>query len=71
MHLVSTQTQRMLIPRARVDLTLREGERIWTESSYKFEPIEVTRLLARCGFAARSQWLDADALFALTIAEVE
>ncbi|MBK5257541.1 MAG: L-histidine N(alpha)-methyltransferase [Vicinamibacteria bacterium] len=71
MHLVSTKAQRILIPRASVDLTLREGDRIWTESSYKYEPMEVTRLLARCGFSARSQWVDTDARFALTIAEVE
>lgn len=71
MHLVSLKDQRLVIPRARVDLALREGERIWTESSHKYEPMEVTRLLARCGFAARSQWVDPDARFALTVADVE
>lgn len=71
MHLVSTKTQRIVIPRARVDVALQDGERIWTESSYKYEPMEITRLLAHCGFAARSQWVDADARFALTLAEVE
>ena len=71
MHLVSTREQRVVIPRAQVDVTLKEGERIWTESSYKYEPMEVTRLLSRCGFAARSQWVDNDARFALTLADVE
>jgi len=71
MHLVSTKDQRVLIPRAGVDVTLKEGERIWTESSYKYEPIEITRLLQRCGFTTRSQWVDNDARFALTVAEVE
>jgi L-histidine N-alpha-methyltransferase len=71
MHLVSLKDQRLAVPRARVDVALKEGEGIWTESSHKYEPIEVTRLLARCGFAARSQWVDADARFALTLADVE
>ncbi len=43
------------------------GERIWTESSYKYEPIQITRLLERCGFRVRSQWVDNDARFALTL----
>lgn len=71
MHLVSTRSQRLRIPKAGVDVTLGEGERIWTESSYKYEPIEITRLLERCGLAVRSQWVDHDAGFALTAAEVE
>lgn len=71
MHLVSARAQRLVIPRARVDLFLAEGERIWTESSYKYEAIEITRLLQRCGFNTRSQWVDTDARFALTLAEVE
>jgi L-histidine N-alpha-methyltransferase len=71
MHLVSTQSQRIVIPKAGVDVALKQGERIWTESSYKYEPIEVTRLLARCGFSARKQWVDSEARFALTLAEVE
>jgi dimethylhistidine N-methyltransferase len=68
MHLVSRKSQRIRIPRAGVDLTLRDGERIWTESSYKYEPIQITRLLERCGFRVRSQWVDNDARFALTLA---
>lgn len=71
MHLVSARAQRLVIPRARVDLSLAEGERIWTESSYKYETIEITRLLQRGGFTTRSQWVDTEARFALTLAEVE
>lgn len=71
MYLVSLREQRLVIPRARVNLTLKEGERIWTESSHKYEPMEVTRLLSRCGFAAGSQWVDHEARFALTLADVE
>ncbi len=69
MHIVSTRAQRVRIPRARLEVSLTQGERIWTESSYKYEPIEVTHILARCGFSARSQWVDPEARFALTIAE--
>ena len=36
MHLVSTRRQQVRIGRADLDLTLLEGERIWTESSYKY-----------------------------------
>lgn len=70
MHLVSTKAQRVLIPRAGVDGALKEGERIWTESSYKYEPIEITRLRQRCGFTTRSQWVDNDARFPLAVADV-
>ncbi len=71
MHLVSRRSQRIVIPRAGVDVVLNPDERIWTESSYKYEPIEITRLLARGGFSTRAQWVDHDARFALTLAEGE
>ena len=34
-YLVNTRPQRVSIPGAGIDIALREGERIWTESSYK------------------------------------
>ena len=40
MHLVSRRRQRVRVPSAHIDLTMKEGETIWTESSYKYEPDE-------------------------------
>jgi uncharacterized SAM-dependent methyltransferase len=48
---------------------MAEGESIWTESSYKYEPGDVTALLAAAGFQPTGQWLDREAGFALTLAE--
>jgi dimethylhistidine N-methyltransferase len=69
MHLVSTRPQKIRIRRAQVEVTLREGESIWTESSYKYEPDGVAALLARCGFDVHAQWTD-EARFALTLAGI-
>jgi L-histidine N-alpha-methyltransferase len=66
MHLVSNRRQRVRIARAPLELTLGEGERIWTESSYKYGPREVLRLLWHCGFRQCQQWIDEAGRFALT-----
>ena len=68
MHLVSTRRQRVHIAGAAFDLTLLEGERIWTESSYKYTADEVRRLLWHCGFRECRQWIDGPGQFALTLA---
>jgi dimethylhistidine N-methyltransferase len=68
MHLVSLARQRVRIPRAQVDLALEDGETIWTESSYKYEPEDVVARLAEAGFSPISQWRDDEARFALTLA---
>ena len=70
MHLVSRASHRVRVPAAAIDITLEEGETIWTESSYKYDDAEVARTLARAGFRVRAQWLDDAARFALTLAEV-
>jgi uncharacterized SAM-dependent methyltransferase len=69
MHLVSTRAQRVRVGAAQVDVTLHEGETIWTESSHKYTPQQVAGMLERAGFDRRSQWIDADAAFALTLGE--
>jgi L-histidine N-alpha-methyltransferase len=68
MHLVSLCHQRVRVGRADLELTLLEGERIWTESSYKYTPEEVRRLLWNCGFHESRQWIDEPGRFALTLA---
>ncbi len=69
MHLVSRRAQRIRVGAARLDLTMAEGERIWTESSYKYRPEDVARMLERAGFRLAAQWLDGQDQFALTLGE--
>jgi dimethylhistidine N-methyltransferase len=72
MHLESLRPQTATVGRR--DLGQRawkvefgDGERIWTESSYKYEPDEIVAMGARAGFSAAEQWIDTDARFALTL----
>jgi dimethylhistidine N-methyltransferase len=44
-----------------------EGERIWTESSYKYEPEGIVEMGRSAGFSDVEQWIDEDAGFALTL----
>ena len=48
---------------------MREGETIWTESSYKYTLDSVSDMLAAAGFVRRQAWVEASARFALTLAE--
>jgi dimethylhistidine N-methyltransferase len=70
MHLVSTRRQTVRIPAAGIELELQPSETIWTESSYKYQPVDVVRMIARAGFEAAGQWEDGWARFALTLCEV-
>jgi len=67
MHLVSRRAQEVVIPRAELILSLAEGEAIWTESSYKYDPGEIIRMGAAVGFRSAGQWIEPDARFALTL----
>jgi L-histidine N-alpha-methyltransferase len=69
-HLVSTRPQRLRIPAAGLDFTMKDGDGIWTESSYKYEPDNLLHTLERAGFRRRHQWIDPDARFALTLVDV-
>ena len=66
-YLVSVDRQRVRVPAADLDVIFEAGEPIWTESSYKYRPEEVTTQLARAGFRAMEQWVSDG--FALTLAE--
>lgn len=70
MHLVSTRAQRVTIPAAGMVVDFADRESIWTESSYKYEPDQVVQMGHAAGFAAREQWIAAEARFALTLFEV-
>jgi L-histidine Nalpha-methyltransferase len=67
MHLVSVRDQRLRVPAAHLDVTLRAGETIWTESSYKHRPDEVRAMLDRAGFRGVAQWIEDHV--SLTLAE--
>jgi len=68
MHLHSRRRQRIAIRDADLDFVMAEGETIWTESSYKYQPPEIVSMLERSGFGIRAQWIDAVDGFALTLA---
>jgi dimethylhistidine N-methyltransferase len=46
------------------------GERIWTESSYKYEPAQIEAMGQRAGFSTAEQWIDETARFALSLMTV-
>ena len=71
MHLVSRRRQWIRIPSAHVDLTMKEGDTIWTESSYKYEPDELAALLTRAGFRPIDRWLATEERFLLTLVRAE
>ena len=51
MHLASRADQRVHIAAAGTTVTFSCGERIWTESSYKYEPDGIVEVGAEAGFA--------------------
>ncbi len=65
MHLCSLADQTVAI----TDFTvgLRQGETIWTESSYKFRPEDIVQLAKRCGFKCEAQWIDSEWSFAQSV----
>ena len=67
MHLESRADQRVTIARAGLSVLFARGERIWTESSYKYEPSQIDEMGLNAGFASREQWIDEEARFALTL----
>jgi dimethylhistidine N-methyltransferase len=69
MHLVSLARQPVRIPGADLEFEMAEGETIWTESSYKYEPQALEQMLSRAGFRVARQWIHDRARFALTLAD--
>lgn len=68
MHLVSLREQRVHIPGADLVIDFEAGETIWTESSYKYQPLDVAEGLWQAGFAPVASWQDDEAKFLLTLA---
>jgi dimethylhistidine N-methyltransferase len=67
MHLESRADQHVTIARAGVSVPFARGERIWTESSYKYEPWQIDEMGLEAGFTTAEQWIDDEARFALTL----
>ena len=66
-HLESQTEQLVCVTGAGCCVQLAEGERIWTESSYKYEPEGLLAMGERSGFVSLAQWIEADSKFALTL----
>jgi L-histidine N-alpha-methyltransferase len=64
MHLVSRGSQTVTIPGAGLTVSFEDGESIWTEACHKFEPRELRRIAARCGFRHEADWRDRQWAFA-------
>jgi L-histidine N-alpha-methyltransferase len=67
MHLESRCDQQVTIDRSGLSVRFARGERIWTESSYKYEPAQINTMGLDAGFVMTEQWIDEDARFALTL----
>jgi len=67
MHLESMAPQTVRIDAAETTVTFERGERIWTESSYKYEPGQIEEMGLHAGFAMTEQWSERNAGFALTL----
>ena len=72
MHLEALTPQHIHLPAntagPALSFTLKQGETIHTENSYKFTPVSIAHLLAEAGFAVTRTWQDPLALFAVTLA---
>jgi L-histidine Nalpha-methyltransferase len=67
MHLESRKAQAVRVDAADLSVSFEAGERIWTESSYKYTVERIEEMAVSTGFAIRDQWIDDDARFALTL----
>ena len=70
-YLESRADQLVCIRGAGCCVTVADGERIWTESAYKYEADGLVTMGQRAGFARRAQWIEPESQFALTLFEIE
>ena len=69
MHLVARDAQQVCVDTAGIAFRMAGGERIWTESSYKYRPNDIVAMLQTAGFRLAAQWIDRPDQFALTLVE--
>jgi dimethylhistidine N-methyltransferase len=67
MHLESLGAQRVHIDALEIDVELEDGERIHTESSYKYSGEEISELARAAELELESQWLDSRSQFSLNL----
>ena len=66
-YLESRSDQLVCVRGAGCCIRIDAGERIWTESSYKYDPAGIVGMGARAGFKVREQWIEPESRFALTL----
>jgi dimethylhistidine N-methyltransferase len=64
MHLRSRLHQTAFIADADLTVTFRADETIWTESSHKFQLLELDEMAEQTGFQVEDQWIDGEWPFA-------
>ncbi len=69
MHIVSLIDQVVTIPTLEIELGLRKGETIWTESSHKYTLDEAAWMACESGFCCIAQWVDQEWPFAQNLFE--
>jgi dimethylhistidine N-methyltransferase len=69
MYLVARSTQHVRIGAVPMEFTMKAGERIWTESSYKYRPQQVSEMVGAARFESIGRWIDDRNGFMLTLAE--
>ena len=67
MQLESRVDQRVRIGALGISVSFARGERIWTESSYKYEPSQLDAMGKAAGVVTTERWIDDEARFALTL----
>jgi len=68
MHLVPDTRQTVRLRAIDLAVTVAAGERIWTESSYKFTRPGVQAMLEEAGLGLEQWHTDGENLFALAVA---
>ncbi len=69
MHLESLTAATVHVARAGLTLEFAAGERIWTESSYKYDPDAFRASLQTAGFRPAGQWIDTEGRFLLFLGQ--
>ena len=70
MHLEALRDVSFVLPTSGKTVSIRAGETIWTESSYKFTKEAFAGTLATAGFGSVEWYTDPDDMFALALARV-
>ena len=66
-RLESTRAQTVHVAALAIDVSFRAGERIYTESSYKYSFAEIERLARSAGMVVERRWLDGARRFAVNL----